>query len=147
MYKFSKIAFNLSLSFSLIFTAFITAQEVEEVVVTATKQEKSVQDIPVSIEAFTSEDIDKNMIDDFSYGGGITDDTFLATWADEYGITFPVVGEYNSATLSGLNTSGLFEGGVPFMILIDQEMKIVGAWTGGGSEAAIEAIIEEIMGE
>ena len=66
MYKFSKIAFNLSLSFSLIFTAFITSQEVEEVVVTATKQEKSVQDIPVSIEAFTSEDIDKNMIDDFS---------------------------------------------------------------------------------
>ena len=35
-------------------------------VVTATKQETSIQDIPISIEAFTSEDIDKNMIDDFS---------------------------------------------------------------------------------
>ena len=66
MYKYSKIAFNFSLCFSLIFTAFTTAQEIEEVVVTATKQEKSVQDIPVSIEAFTSSDIDKNMIDDFS---------------------------------------------------------------------------------
>ena len=66
MYKYSKIAFNFSLCFSLIFTAFIKAQEIEEVVVTATKQEKSVQDIPVSIEAFTSSDIDKNMIDDFS---------------------------------------------------------------------------------
>ena len=54
MYKFSKIAFNFSLCFSLLFTALITAQEIEEVVVTATKQEKSVQDIPVSIEAFTS---------------------------------------------------------------------------------------------
>ena len=64
MYKYSKIAFNFSLCFSLIFTAFTTAQEIEEVVVTATKQEKSVQDIPVSIEAFTSSDIDKNMIDD-----------------------------------------------------------------------------------
>ena len=51
MYKYSKIAFNFSLCFSLIFTAFITAQEIEEVVVTATKQEKSVQDIPVSISA------------------------------------------------------------------------------------------------
>jgi peroxiredoxin len=88
-----------------------------------------------------------NMIDDFSYGGGITDDTFLSTWADEYDITFPVLGEYDGATLSGLNTSGLFEGGVPFMILIDQDMKIAGAWTGGGSEAAIEAKIEEIIGE
>ena len=45
MYKFSKIAFNFSLCFSLLFTALITAQEIEEVVVTATKQEKSVQDI------------------------------------------------------------------------------------------------------
>ena len=66
MYKFSKLAFSFSLFFSLIFTALITAQEIEEVVVTATKQEKSVQDIPVSIEAFTSEDIDKNLIEDFS---------------------------------------------------------------------------------
>jgi hypothetical protein len=33
------------------------------------------------------------------------------------------------------------------MILIDQDMKIAGAWTGGGSEAAIEAKIEEIIGE
>ena len=41
-------------------------EEVEEVVVTATKQEKSVQDVPVSIEAFTAEDIDKNLIEDFS---------------------------------------------------------------------------------
>ena len=66
MYKFSKLAFSFSLFFSLIFTALITSQEIEEVVVTATKQEKSVQDIPVSIEAFTSEDIDKNLIEDFS---------------------------------------------------------------------------------
>jgi outer membrane receptor protein involved in Fe transport len=66
MYKFSKLVLHFSLFFSLIFTTFIAAQEIEEVVVTATKQEKSVQDIPVSIEAFTSEDIDKNMVDDFS---------------------------------------------------------------------------------
>ena len=59
MYKFSKVAFNFSLCFLLIFTAFIKAQEIEEVVVTATKKEQSVQDVPVSIEAFTAEDIDK----------------------------------------------------------------------------------------
>jgi len=66
MYKFSKHALNISICLSMIFSIFLNSQEVEEVVVTATKQEKSVQDIPVSIEAFTAEDIDKNMVEDFS---------------------------------------------------------------------------------
>ena len=44
----------------------VIAQEIEEVVVSATKKEQSVQDIPVSIEAFTAEDIDKNLVEDFS---------------------------------------------------------------------------------
>ena len=66
MYKFLKIAFNFSLCVSLIFSSFIKAQEIEEVVVTATKKEQSVQDVPVSIEAFTAEDIDKNLVEDFS---------------------------------------------------------------------------------
>ena len=66
MYKFSKLIFNFSLTFSIIFSAYLIAQEVEEVVVTATKQERSVQDVPVSIEAFTADDIDRNLIEDFS---------------------------------------------------------------------------------
>ena len=66
MYKFSKHALNISICLSMIFSVFLNSQEVEEIVVTATKQEKSVQDIPVSIEAFTAEDIDKNMVEDFS---------------------------------------------------------------------------------
>ena len=66
MYNFSKQALNISICLSMIFSVFLNSQEVEEVVVTATKQEKSVQDIPVSIEAFTAEDIDKNMVEDFS---------------------------------------------------------------------------------
>ncbi len=66
MYKFSKQALNISICLSMIFSVFLNSQEVEEVVVTATKQEKSVQDVPVSIEAFTAEDIDKNLIEDFS---------------------------------------------------------------------------------
>jgi Outer membrane receptor for ferrienterochelin and colicins len=66
MYKFSKQALNISICLAMIFSVFLNSQEVEEVVVTATKQEKSVQDIPVSIEAFTAEDIDKNMVEDFS---------------------------------------------------------------------------------
>ena len=66
MLKFTRLSLSFSFYLSLIFTAFITAQEIEEVVVSATKKEQSVQDIPVSIEAFTAEDIDKNMVEDFS---------------------------------------------------------------------------------
>ena len=66
MLKFTRLSLNFSFYLSLIFTAFITAQEIEEVVVSATKKEQSVQDIPVSIEAFTAQDIDKNMVEDFS---------------------------------------------------------------------------------
>jgi iron complex outermembrane receptor protein len=66
MSKFTRLSLGFSFYLSLIFTAFITAQEIEEVVVSATKKEQSVQDIPVSIEAFTAEDIDKNLVEDFS---------------------------------------------------------------------------------
>ena len=66
MLKFTRLSLSFSFYLSLIFSAFITAQEIEEVVVSATKKEQSVQDIPVSIEAFTAEDIDKNMVEDFS---------------------------------------------------------------------------------
>ena len=66
MSEFTRLSLGFSFYLSLIFTAFITAQEIEEVVVSATKKEQSLQDIPVSIEAFTAEDIDKNMVEDFS---------------------------------------------------------------------------------
>ena len=66
MYKFSKIAFSLTICLSFVFSTILISQEIEEVVVTATKKEQSVQDIPVSIEAFTAEDIEKNLVEDFS---------------------------------------------------------------------------------
>ena len=42
----------------------LKAQEVEEVVVTATKKSESIQDLALSIEALTSEDIELNMVQD-----------------------------------------------------------------------------------
>ncbi|MFL2720156.1 MAG: TonB-dependent receptor plug domain-containing protein, partial [Gammaproteobacteria bacterium] len=66
MNKFIKLTFSFCACFSLIFSLDIVSQEIEEVVVTATKKEKSIQDLAVSVEAFTSESIDTNMIDDFS---------------------------------------------------------------------------------
>jgi len=54
------LSFLLSISFS--FSVF--AQEIEEVVVTATKKEESVQDLAISIDALTAEDISDNLIYD-----------------------------------------------------------------------------------
>ena len=51
-----KILSKLLLSFVISFTAFgsfnLSAQEVEEVVVTATRREESIQDVALSIQAF-----------------------------------------------------------------------------------------------
>jgi len=65
MNKFSK-KILASVILTMLFSLQIIAQEIEEVVVSATKKEQSVQDVPVSIEAFTAEDIDKNLVEDFS---------------------------------------------------------------------------------
>ena len=66
MDKFLKLSFSFCACLSLIFSLNIIAQEVEEVVVTATKKEESIQDLAVSVEAFTADDIDNNMVEDFS---------------------------------------------------------------------------------
>ena len=60
----SKIFFTSLLTFSFSFSAF--AQEVEEVVVTATKKEESTQDIPISIQAFTDENLKAEQIYDMT---------------------------------------------------------------------------------
>ena len=65
MNKFSK-KILASVILTMLFSLQIIAQEIEEVVVSATKKEQSVQDVPISIEAFTAEDIDKNLVEDFS---------------------------------------------------------------------------------
>ena len=54
-----KILSKLLLSFVISFTAFgsfnLSAQEVEEVVVTATRREESIQDVALSIQAFSAD--------------------------------------------------------------------------------------------
>ena len=60
----SNLYFKNSIFLSVLFFSFFAySQEIEEVVVTATKKAESVQDIPVSIEAFTAESIEENLIE------------------------------------------------------------------------------------
>ena len=86
------------------------AQEVEEVVVTATKKEESTQDLALSVEAYTSEMIEQNQIYDlsdlaevvpgFSFGKAIgSGSAFTMRGIGSYGIGAAVV----SSLVTNLN--------------------------------------------
>ena len=60
----NKLFFTFALALSFSFS--IVAQEVEEVIVTATKKEESTQDLALSLDAFTTEMIDNEQIYDSS---------------------------------------------------------------------------------
>ena len=120
MNKFLKLTFSFCACFSLIFSLNVISQEIEEVVVTATKKEESIQDLAVSVEAFTADDIDNNMVDDFSdlaeVVPGLIIDKAIGSGASysmrgvgSYGVGAAVVGslvvnmnghEYGSSTIS-----------------------------------------------
>jgi peroxiredoxin len=61
---------------------------------------------------------------------------FLASWADQYQIEFPVVSDKSQVAWGGAAASSMYQGGIPFMIVIDQEMKVDSGYTGGGSGVA-----------
>ena len=66
MNKISKFALSCSVGFLFFISLNVVSQEVEEVVVTATKKAESVQDLALSIQAFTAEDVSENMIENMS---------------------------------------------------------------------------------
>ena len=66
MSKLSVLLRNAILSSVVIISFAVTAQEIEEVVVTATKKEESVQDLALSIEAVYAESLDVNQVYDVS---------------------------------------------------------------------------------
>ena len=66
MSKLSVLLRNTILSSVVIISFAVTAQEIEEVVVTATKKEESIQDLALSIEAVDAESLDVNQVYDVS---------------------------------------------------------------------------------
>ena len=66
MLKLNVFFRNFVLSSVVLFSFTVSAQEVEEVVVTATKKEESTQDLAISIEAVTAESLDVNQVYDVS---------------------------------------------------------------------------------
>ena len=100
MLNFKKFLFTSFLTISFSFSVF--AQEVEEVVVTATKKEESTQDIAISVEAFTADMLADEQIYDlsdltevvpgFGFGKGIgSGSAFSMRGIGSYGIGAAVV--------------------------------------------------------
>ena len=100
MLNFKKYLFSTFLTIA--FSISIFAQEVEEVVVTATKKEESTQDIAISVEAFTADMLADEQIYDlsdltevvpgFGFGKGIgSGSAFSMRGIGSYGIGAAVV--------------------------------------------------------
>ena len=96
-----KLFLKNTLLFNLVFISFATsAQEVEEVVVTATKKAESTQDLALSIEALTAESLDVNQVYDVS-------DLAEVTPGLE---TSKVIGSGSGWTIRGMGSFGIGAG-------------------------------------
>lgn len=82
--------------------------------------------------------------------GGAVEQSFLEGWADQYGINFPVIDGDDSGgpdqAYNGLYRSGLNEGYIPYMVMMDTNMVLVEQFVGAGNERTIERKIEEYAG-
>ena len=125
----NRILFTSLIALSFSFSSF--AQEVEEVVVTATKKEESTQDIAISVEAFTSDMLDSEQIYDlsdltevvpgFGFGKGIgSGSAFSMRGIGSYGIGAAVV----SSLVTNMNGHSVGTGQFVDLGLIILSLKI-----------------------
>lgn len=88
------------------------------------------------------------MTDNWTGSAAGADEKFLGEWADEYELTFPVIGEGNiEDAYYGLYDAGLNEGYIPYMILLDRELQLDEIYVGSGTEALAEARAEILLEE
>jgi outer membrane receptor protein involved in Fe transport len=106
MSKLSVLLRNAILSSVVIISFAVTAQEIEEVVVTATKKEESVQDIAISIEAFTAESLAENQVYDVSDLAEITPGLETAK----------IIGSGSAWTIRGIGSGGIGAGVVASVV-------------------------------
>lgn len=87
---------------------------------------------------------------DNNQGNGNVSTGFLEGWADTYSIEFPVVDADPDSAMGGMYddmyAAGLYEGYIPYMVLLDQDMMISAQYTGSGNERKIERAVEELLG-
>ena len=78
--------------------------------------------------------------------GSTTTLELLTSWATTYGISFPIVRQEGNQGYEAFQTSEDYNGALPFLVLVDRDMRIDSTY-GGNQEAAIDARIEELTAE
>ena len=100
MSKLSVLLRNAILSSVVIISFAVTAQEIEEVVVTATKKEESIQDLLFQLKLLTAESLDVNQVYDVSDLAEITPGLE----------TSKVIGSGSGWTIRGMGSFGIGAG-------------------------------------
>ena len=83
------------------------------------------------------------MVDDNSYDGFVTDENFAEDWADEHGLTFPVVIDTSvrgySEAYFHLYQEGYMDG-IPAFAVLGRDMTFVDTWIGEDESRAVSNI-------
>jgi len=77
--------------------------------------------------------VDDNVQDD------VVEPGFATLWAETYDLEFPVLLEQDGATLQGLTDAGVYEGALPFTVLLDPQMQVDSSYTGAFDAAIARA--------
>jgi peroxiredoxin len=76
---------------------------------------------------------------------GAPDTAFLQSWANDYGITFPVARDPDTIAIAGFDEAGLYGGTLPFTVLIDTDMVVDSSYAGVVGGGVVETRIEELI--
>lgn len=77
---------------------------------------------------------------------GPANNTFINEWIGEHGLSFPVLGNGTIEDASyGLFQAGLNEGFIPYLVLLDSEMRIDRIYEGSGNDAAIRQRVSRLL--
>lgn len=83
------------------------------------------------------------MVDDDSYDGYVTDPDFTAEWAEQYGLTFPVLSDDSKNGYPKVYYNWYQQGyveGIPTFAVIDRNGVLIDIWS-GESESRLEAAV------
>lgn len=77
---------------------------------------------------------------------------WLAGWAEEYDIEFPVGNahggtEFDSNVYTPLAQEGIYEGYIPYMILLDQDLRLIEQYVGSGNANKIGRKVGDLLGK
>ena len=78
-------------------------------------------------------------------GVGVVDPDFAASWANRHQLEFPVLHDDTYDALNGVDSSGLYVGDIPFLIVLDRDLRIDSAHVGTGGAVDADKRASELL--